>query len=658
MNAIVYFLGIFSALSAFILSFPFYDEPIILLSSCLLILISQYIIHEVMKDKKIFYTISILISMICLVLSFSGLFYIKDVILKKYMEESIYTFYIVGEYNYYEQFFKVFITMLSLTLPLNTLNIYVFSQKKYILSIFILFPFIFVEVLFTITPPFYCIPYILYCMIAILSHHQSQIQMIPLGLSICFLLGLFYFVPPTEYTHPRKKEIQHENTIISTPSEGNQYYDLMEQGNRYYTNRVELKISGITNKSFKLRGNVYDYFNGTWSQTTNSTSSHYPYVRNIQVLGRMFECENKKITVTDNYHHNLVYVPYFFSSSSKSLQYYHSHFEGNKDEDFEIIIPDEQWDDYLNLSDEEKNDMLYTGESFSFYETDLIADDNIPYDTYQVLDKFMTQHHLYDYDDVQDLITKARKAIQDETKYSLTPGITPSDENFFDYFLNKNKKGYCVHYASTLALILRMNGYPAHFVTGYQVNGSQSYDDYTVVLDSSSHAWVEITDPILGYIPIEATPASAIQTYNNPVNDGPVQAPTQQQSNNTQQQITTTLEADKEDFQIPLYIYPICIVVLIVLLIYLQSRIRFKRQWIHLDNNQKVCSMYYRFQRLNIGVEEEMIQLCKKAKFSSHQLTDDEYLHVLSYYNETLYSIYKKSSLFHKMKLKIIYAYI
>lgn len=657
MNIIIYFLGIFSALFSFILSFPFYEQSYLLLGSCFLVVMIQYMIYKKIDNKKKFYVISISLCMICLVLSLSGLFYIKDVILNKYMEESIYTFEIMGKYNYYHHFFHVFITMSSLILPFNTLYIYVFEQKKYILSIFVLFPFIFVEVLFTITPPLYGMPYILYCMVAVLSHHQNKIHIMPIVLSFCFMLGLFYIVSPTSYVHPRQTKKHNSDIYLTTPGNNAQSYRLEEQGNRYYVNRVELRVEGITQQSFLLREMIYDYFDGQWQQTTSSYESSYMYLKNVQALSQLFECQVKKINVVDIYHQQIVYVPYFYCSSSDTLKYFDSHFEGEKEEPFEIVIPNQQWNDYLSSSDENKYDLLYNDVNLSVYSLGSeIYDDTIPDDTRQVLNEFMDKHQLYDYENCQDLIKKATKAIHEETEYSLTPGVTPDNENFFDYFLNKNKKGYCVHYASTLALILRMCGFNAHFVTGYQVDGSHSFEDYTVVYDSSAHAWVEVEDPILGYIPIEATPASSSSVIGNQ-NQTTNQTSNEQTSHQTQQQ---TIQQDNTDvhFEIPRYIYFLCIVLLVILMIYLQSRIRLKRQWKHLNKNQEVCLMYYHFQQLHMLIDLKMVDLFKKAKFSSHQLTEEEYQQVFSYYQDSLKKLYKVSSIFNKIKLKIIYAYI
>lgn len=658
MNSVIYFLGIFSAFYAFIFSFPFYTNSLFLLITCLSFCFIQYIIEKYIQDKKRFYQFSIILSIILLILSFDGLLYIKDIILQKYMNVSVYTFNLSHTINYYDDFMTIMLAMASFMIPINTLNIYLYSNKKYILSAIILFPFIFVEILFTITPPLYATPYILYCLIMVLSKRQVKIQILPICLSLCFMLSIFYIVPPSSYFHPRENRLYGQNSTRSAPTQEDDIYNLMEQGNRYYSNSVDLVIKGITNHSFKLRGMVYNHFDGTWYQTTAKRSYQYTYTNRIQKLGTHLNCSQQKITVIDNYHNNIVYTPYFYTSSSDTLKYFTSHYEGKKEEEFDIIIPNQKWNEYLKLSD--FNKAQYNLDNLDFAELSYQYDsqsDLIPDDTKEILWQFIKKHKLDQFNDVQDLINKTKKALFKDTQYSLTPGVTPNNENFFDYFLNKNKKGYCVHYASTLALILKLNDFPANFVTGYQVDSQYSKDGYTNVLDSSSHAWVEIDDPILGVIPIEASPAAQV-TQNH--EDDPLQPSTTPESDDNDVNLENNDspvndDTENHEFKIPVYIYPLCFIFTILLIIYIQSRIRYKRQFKNLTVNQSVCKMYYHLSKSNINISQEIMLVIKKAKFSNHELTWEEYQKVTSFYNQSLHD---QSTIIKKIKLKYIYAYI
>ena len=101
--------------------------------------------------------------------------------------------------------------------------------------------------------------------------------------------------------------------------------------------------------------------------------------------------------------------------------------------------------------------------------------------------------------------------LREQTTYDTSPGRVPVGRDFAEYFFYRNKKGFCVHYATTAVLMLRMNGIPARFVSGYRVSPSEfrEKDNRTyqaVVTSEDAHAWVEVYIDHVGWIVAEATP--------------------------------------------------------------------------------------------------------------------------------------------------------
>ncbi|MBT1065327.1 transglutaminase-like domain-containing protein [Bowmanella sp. Y26] len=72
--------------------------------------------------------------------------------------------------------------------------------------------------------------------------------------------------------------------------------------------------------------------------------------------------------------------------------------------------------------------------------------------------------------------------------YTLKPQPMPVDP--IDTFLFEQQAGFCSHYASTVAYLLRLNGIPARLVTGY-LGGEMRTDQYMSVYQYDAHAWVE-----------------------------------------------------------------------------------------------------------------------------------------------------------------------
>lgn len=75
-------------------------------------------------------------------------------------------------------------------------------------------------------------------------------------------------------------------------------------------------------------------------------------------------------------------------------------------------------------------------------------------------------------------------------QYTLTPELL--GENRVDDFLFKSRKGFCEHYASSFAMLMRYVGIPARVVVGYQ-GGQQAPDGQSwEVRQLDAHAWNEV----------------------------------------------------------------------------------------------------------------------------------------------------------------------
>lgn len=133
---------------------------------------------------------------------------------------------------------------------------------------------------------------------------------------------------------------------------------------------------------------------------------------------------------------------------------------------------------------------------------------------------------------VNEITEEVREYFDENIPYTLRPGSTPRDEDFINYFLTQNRKGYCAHFASAATLIFREMGIPARYVEGYafgleaalasEVNRMKQYSDYyqgyssigesavldVEVTDAMAHAWVEVYIDGFGWKVVEVTPGS------------------------------------------------------------------------------------------------------------------------------------------------------
>ncbi|MFB6107919.1 MAG: transglutaminase domain-containing protein [Haloplanus sp.] len=94
-------------------------------------------------------------------------------------------------------------------------------------------------------------------------------------------------------------------------------------------------------------------------------------------------------------------------------------------------------------------------------------------------------------------------------RYSLT--VDRPEGNVADAFLFEMDAGYCTYYATTMVAMLRAEGVPARFVTGY-TPGQRVAEDEWVVRGLDSHAWVQVYFPDVGWVRFDPTPAAPRQS--------------------------------------------------------------------------------------------------------------------------------------------------
>ncbi|MGC2518035.1 MAG: transglutaminase domain-containing protein, partial [Burkholderiales bacterium] len=91
-------------------------------------------------------------------------------------------------------------------------------------------------------------------------------------------------------------------------------------------------------------------------------------------------------------------------------------------------------------------------------------------------------------------------------EYTLSPpllGVNTVDEFLFDI-----KQGFCEHFASSFAFLMRAAGIPARIVTGYQGGEINPVDGYLVVRQTDAHAWAEVWLAGRGWVRVDPTAAA------------------------------------------------------------------------------------------------------------------------------------------------------
>lgn len=199
--------------------------------------------------------------------------------------------------------------------------------------------------------------------------------------------------------------------------------------------------------------------------------------------------------------------------------------------------------DYYLMSQTEQKSYISSIDDPSLYEDDYDSDDTLEYSSIeQSIEKkyteYASRHYgsynapelekykklvqkyfkgYYSADQEGDLlwaVNGVAELLAENTSYSLELDSVPAGQDYAEYFLFGQKKGYCEHYATAATILLRDLGVPARYVSGYRLSKKSFHKGkdgkYTAtVIDSDAHAWTETYGEHFGWMPWDMTPSTA-----------------------------------------------------------------------------------------------------------------------------------------------------
>lgn len=215
-----------------------------------------------------------------------------------------------------------------------------------------------------------------------------------------------------------------------------------------------------------------------------------------------------------------------FQDAADSSSLYHSYSEKKEVWTWQEIYGSEQLIRYLREDEDADDFFSLLKHMYQFYiqqqEYEQFVERtymDVPENIKGKLDNVVEEAGMKGEKDLRKTIFFVQNYLYDNTEYSLEPGVTPEGEDFTEYFLFQNKKGYCVHYATAAAMMFRSMGVPARYVEGYHADKETLQNNDTVTMEGASllhtveltdryaHAWVEIYISGYGWVPVEATKA-------------------------------------------------------------------------------------------------------------------------------------------------------
>jgi transglutaminase-like putative cysteine protease len=117
------------------------------------------------------------------------------------------------------------------------------------------------------------------------------------------------------------------------------------------------------------------------------------------------------------------------------------------------------------------------------------------------------------------VVEKVVSHLRGNYRYSLDLGEVDPRDPLADFLFLK-KEGWCEYFATSAAILLRTQGIPTRYVSGFNVIGSQRKGDYYIVRDWDRHAWIEAFIEGSGWIEYDPTPAAEYESLHAGLGDG------------------------------------------------------------------------------------------------------------------------------------------
>ena len=419
---------------------------------------------------------------------------------------------------------------------------------------------------------------------------------------------------------------------------------LAEAGNNVssevdFSNAGALKQTGtkVMTVVTDLNGRIYlkgmsyaNYENNKWSVLTDEQANDYPQDFQAFIMTANYQ-ERSTVTIDTVNKESIVYTPYYLASINDTFSPVCDVLVSNSDKatNYSMSVMPYSESELDNFS-MDFSSQVYDYDNFvkNYYL-------KLPYDTKLAMLKIAEENNLTGVS-TQNIPQAVKQFVSHSASYSLNTQKVPDGRDVAEWFLNDAETGYCMHFANAAAVMLRALGVPARYVTGYCAD---VVDGKAIVTSDNAHAWVEYYDSSIGWIPLDATSSDFVVVQATES----IQPTTQSQTTSPTVQPTTQAQNTKPvKTEVKAKISTPAIVVIIILLIIALAILRIiliryyrKYSFTHNDYKSRVICIYRYLNKLSVHskvrIPKKIENICTKAKFSTHNISDEEYKIVLNY---------------------------
>jgi len=305
---------------------------------------------------------------------------------------------------------------------------------------------------------------------------------------------LFYFSPQETYVNHAAELQKNVETMFQqikstaqsvlsgnfslTGNSGAQSLNLRNVGPKSEFSYTVMRVTSSRDGVHYLRGRDYDIYTGSAWESSEGRSENFPAGQSV----------TDRIHIVTYGVRNLLYTPYYPAE----------------------YLP--LTDGYLNNSDSENSySFSFSREPQKSSRPDLSYTD-LPPETEEWAGR-MLKNVISGAVGREGIVQRIGSFVRSSASYDLSTSVMSGEyEDFAQWFLEESDTGYCVHFATAAAVLLRAAGIPARYVEGYTV--SCEADEKTLVANQDAHAWVEYYSDDGTWLILEATPAASSGTAN------------------------------------------------------------------------------------------------------------------------------------------------
>lgn len=349
---------------------------------------------------------------------------------------------------------------------------------------------------------------------------------------------------------------------------------------------------------------------------------------------------------------------------------------------YPLFLPDDAeacFDAYFkNPSQQTSYTISYTAAHFGMNDTDYDAFvqtvyTQVPDETRQALADILPQLGVQAEDDPKQIVSAVRAYVAASASYDLNTPSVPNGEDFVSWFLHDSETGYCVHFATAAAILLRCLDVPARYVTGYST--TLTANEWTTVTSDDAHAWVEYYIDGIGWYVLDPTPAA--DTPAQTVPEEPVSAPLEP-TNDSQEDTPpagdeppaapdipaesqeTPQKTDKKSVNILHFVWPV-LVLAAALFLWRALRFSVRRAAIGRGSpNRRAVALYHHIcwlsRQTKTEVPSDFLEIAEKARFSHHKLNREDLLPMQALAEQLTKQLLADKRFWKQVLYRVIYA--